>query len=311
MAEHSAFFLVGPTAAGKSAVAQHLAETGGLDIISADSMMVYRGLDIGTAKPSPADRAKVRYWCMDVVRPGDRFSVGDFRRLAEAALSDIAAHGRRVIVVGGTGLFIKSLTDGLRPLPASNPERCAYWERVLAAEGPDRLLQILRAKSPALLDSLRDPRNPRRLIRALELAERGVTRSDVSWRRPSPRVIGLALPMDVLTTRIRSRVVEMYRRGLLDEARRLMQEGLQTSPTALQAIGYAEAIACLRGECSREDAMERTILRTRQLAKRQFTWFRHQANVKWVEVAADTPVTEAAARVKELWNACGPTPIAP
>lgn len=311
MSLRSAFFLVGPTAVGKTEVGQWLAETDGFDILSADSMLAYRGMDVGTAKPSPAMRERVRYWGIDRVEPGETFSVGAFRALAESALDAVRDKGGRMIVVGGTGLYVKSLTDGLAPAPAGGSAARAYWQQVYVDGGLKRLAEELVRKSKDLYDSVRDKRNPRRLIRALELAEAGVLSRERRWdAKTSPPVVGLQLDPVRLKQRIEERVRRMFESGLIEEAERLLRAGTGPDTTAFQAIGYWEALSVLNGRSSREDAIARTATRTRHLAKRQLTWFRHQANVNWVEIRGDETVAEIGGRVLDLWRRLGPTPIA-
>ncbi len=306
-----AYVLVGPTAVGKTAVAQWIAERGGFDILSADSMLFYRGLDVGTAKPTPSERARARYWGVDVADPSERFSAGAFRQLARAAFADAAVRHAPMIVVGGSGLYVKSLTDGLADVPPAESGGRARWEAMLASGGPPALLGALRERAPALAEALRDQANPRRLIRALELAEAGVREPPRSWRATGGTPLtGLRMDPAALKVRIEARVRAMFASGLLEEADRLIAVGA-LGPTAAQAIGYAEAIACGRGECSREEAIARTAARTRQLAKRQLTWFRHQAKVHWIELDAATSVEEAARRVMEEWDRSGPVALAP
>lgn len=312
LSEKRAFFLVGPTATGKTAVAQWIAERHDFDILSADSMLVYRGLDVGTAKPGREARARVRYWGIDLVEVGERFSVGDYRAAALRALDAAAAAGRRVIVVGGTGLYVKSLTDGLdRRLPPDLSVR-ARAARLLETDGITALQAWLKSTDTELYQSLPDQRNPRRLIRALEGAVTGAKMADKSWKKPdaAPRIPGLRLPPAELYDRITARIREMYSGGLVEETRQLLAGGFDAAPTARQAIGYAEAIAVIRGECNLQEAIEQTALRTRRLAKRQMTWFRHQARVDWLEITAAQSTDQVAAMVLEHWRRHGPTPIA-
>lgn len=306
-----AFFLVGPTATGKTAVAHWLAERQAFDILSADSMLVYRGLDIGTAKPSRAERERVRYFGLDLVPLQMPFSVGDYRAAALQAIRASAAAGRRLIVTGGTGLYIKCLTDGLAPRPPRNEPVRSEAERLLAVRGIEALREWLKRLDPARLAALPDPGNPRRLIRAIELALAGATLAEGTWGAPSgsPRIPGLILPQAELYASIEERVRRMYAGGLIEEVRGLLAQGLAAAPTAAKAIGYAEAIDFIAGRRTREEAMAQTIRRTRQLAKRQLTWFRHQAQVDWLEDHAAMPVAKRAARVFEYWQAHGPTPI--
>jgi tRNA dimethylallyltransferase len=308
---HVARFLVGPTATGKSAVAQWIAEREGFEILSADSMLVYRGMDIGTAKPTPEERGRVRYWGVDVVSAGEPFNVARFLEEARRCFESAHARGMKVLVVGGTGLYIKALVDGLAGVPAADESARAGRRAVLEELGVEGLQRELRSRNPAWYAALPDPANSRRLIRALELIESGWERPPATWRGADgkPGLVGLSMVRGQLRERIAARVATMYAQGLLDETRGLLAEGFGASPTARQAVGYAEAIACVEGKVSRELAIERTVQRTRQLAKRQMTWFRHQVAVQWIDVGPSQPVEEVAARVRAEWEKLGATPV--
>ena len=310
--DRGAWFLVGPTASGKSTVAQYLAEQMACAILSADAMLVYIGMDVGVAKPSLAERARVRYYGLDLVEPRAPFSAGAYRLTALQALQDAAERQLSpLIVVGGTGLYIKSLIDGLAPRSPGQAAIRAEAERRLAAEGIGALQAWLRQVDPGWYASLADPKNPRRLIRALETALIGEAPSSKNWRvaRNSPRILGLKWSPAQLYDRIQTRVQAMFAGGLLPEVERLLQAGLADAPTARLAIGYAEAAAYLRAQCSLAAAMAATTTRTRQLAKRQMTWFRHQCNVDWLEMDATMTVAEIAGAVRAYWHTHGPTPV--
>jgi len=308
-----AFFLVGPTASGKTAVAQKLAELRGAEILSADSMLVYKGMDIGTAKPSREERLRVRYWGVDVVSPSESYNVACFMEEARRCFESAAAARKEVLVVGGTGLYIKALLAGLDDLPSAAPESRERWQRVLQREGVEGLRGALETLAPSWLAALpeSDRTNGRRLIRALELVESGVREPPRSWTavKPSCLVTGLAMAREALVVRMESRVHAMYDGGLLDEVRFLLDRGWNPACTAAQAIGYAEAIACVRGQLTRDEAMRLTAQRTRQLAKRQMTWFRHQVAVSWVEVTPTMAVDDISARVLADWGRNGPQPV--
>ncbi len=302
-------FLVGPTAAGKSAVAQRLAEEEGAWILSADAMLVYRGMDIGTAKPTASERGRVRYFGIDLVEPDQTFSVGDYVRHAREAVAMARQQGRPLYIVGGSGLYIKCLTQGLDELPPADEAIRRMAERLLADEGVEALQIRCRQADPDRYSRLDDPRNPRRLIRLLEQARAGRP-TGAEWAvRPPPVLTGLNRPADMLYNRIKERVRRMYEAGLLDEVTMLDQSYTALSRTALQAIGYREARAHLRGQLSLQDAMERTIVRTRRLAKKQMTWFRHQARVDWIDVTPSPSVSDLASRIRTHWSVHGPTPV--
>jgi len=306
----SAYILAGATATGKSGVAQALAEQMGCAILSADAMLVYKGMDIGTAKPTVAERGAVPYYGIDLVTPAEPFSTG--RWLAAAAVCTET----NLIAVGGTGLYIKALTDGIDGA-ASNPEARATWQRVFEQEGLQGLQDALRQKSPETFAALPDPSNPRRLIRALEHLDASGTlpqhwkpelRTPNSELRTSP-VIVLSMPREQLHRRILRRVERMFASGLVEEVRALREAYPVWSATAAKAIGYEEAGAMFDGTLTREQAIERIAIRTRQLAKRQETWFRHQAHAVWLDISEHEPTEDVARRVLQLWRQHGPTAI--
>ena len=313
MPGHAAFVLTGPTAAGKTAVAQFLAEQYGADILSADAMLVYRGLDIGTAKPTAEERKRVTYYGLDLVPPSGTFSVAQFLEVAQQALASTRAADRPLIVVGGTGLYVKALLQGLDTLPQPSPAVRARWRQCLAREGVGALQQALRSRAPAWLEAMRDPANGRRLVRALELVDAGLVTPPASWARQGakPAVVGLSVARALLEARIAARVDAMYEGGLLREVAALTASvPFAMWGTAAQAVGYAEAVACLAGQVTEPQARERTLIRTRQLAKRQMTWFRHQFEVSWVECCQGEATASIAARVWALWQVQGPARLA-
>ena len=312
----SAWLLAGPTAAGKSVVAQWIAERHGAAILSADAMLVYRGMDIGTAKPPPAARGAVPYLGLDCVSPGEPFSVGDWLAHARRGLAALDP-SRPVIVVGGTGLYFRALLAGLDG-QAADLARRRHWQAVHEREGLGGLWRAIESLGAAALLAPGDRHNPRRCIRALERAEsRGAEggaaarQAAGAWREgDTPVVPALCLPRGELHARIERRARRMLADGLVDEAVTLRARGA-LSATALQAIGYAEALALADGHMTAAEVLARITTRTRQLAKRQMTWFRHQLAVHWIEITGDMPVAQVAGRVLEVWRQHGPAPILP
>ncbi len=264
-----AFILVGPTASGKSSVAQLLAEQTGAPIVSADSMNIYRGMDIGTAKPTADERGTVHYSGIDLADPTEAFSVGDWLDAIKPSFQTLETP----IVAGGTGLYVKCLLAGLDEMPAADEELRARAEKMTLAE----LQAEARAAAPEAYTALADNENPRRLVRLLEHGGK----VSKPWKAELPTVVGLHVEREILLKRIAERVDQMYASGLIEEARGLL--ALELSATATKAIGYAEAFAVLKNEMTETQAKERTVIRTRQLAKRQMTWFRTQLNVEWVD----------------------------
>jgi len=290
-----AYILVGPTASGKSSVAQFLAEQTGAPVVSADSMNIYRGMDIGTAKPTAAERGTVQYSGIDLADPTDPFSVGDWLAAVRPAFqcleNKMCGGSVSPIVAGGTGLYVKCLLAGLDPMPiADEALRVRAKKMSLAA-----LQTEARSVAPEAYEVLSDKENPRRLVRLIE--NRGAPRTQ---KKELPAVIGFHVEREVLLKRIAARIDQMYANGLIEEARGLI--GLELSVTAQKAIGYAEAFAVLRGEMSEAQAKERTIIRTRQLAKRQMTWFRTQLNVEWIDTAKFQTLEELAVEVSNVWK---------
>lgn len=306
----NAWVLVGPTATGKSVVAHLLAEEMGAVVLCADAMTVYRAMDIGTAKPNPAMRARVSYFGLDLVNPDELFSAGQFREAAREA-ARAAEHDRRpLIAVGGSGLYLNALLRGLDEGPPVDPSRRAVWERLYREQGLEALQMALRERSPALFESLADPKNPRRIIRALERAETGSS-PPFRWRSSQtiPPVCGLAMEPAVLKGRIRSRVRAMMEAGLLEEAASLRARWPALSHTAKKAIGYEEAFAVLDGALDKSQAEDRISARTWQLARRQMTWFRHQLAVSWIAVTEQMTAAEIASAVRRQWEQDGPSPL--
>ncbi len=306
-----AYFLAGPTASGKTAVAQRLAEQLGCEILSADSMLIYRGMDSGTAQPTIEERGTVPYHGIALVSANESFNSWQYCEHALEVLAAMQERGARAIVVGGTGLYLKLLTHGFADAPGPDPDVRSHWEGVLAKEGVAPLAAALKEQSPSLYEAIDDPDNGRRLVRFLEWAAAGLTSPPRNWatRDAAVPMAALNVEPELLKSRIEQRVRAMYGQGLLDEVRGLLLSETGLSDTARQAIGYAEAIDLLQGRCTREEAIERTSARTRRLAKRQRTWLRTQATVEWIDVTADSRMEEIAEAVQAHWDKHGRTKI--
>jgi len=279
--------LVGPTATGKTEASIELARRLDAEIVLVDSTTVYRGMDVGTAKPSPAQRALVRHHLVDVAEPDASFSVASFQRLARTALEEIASRGRPGLLVGGSGLYFRAVVDDLE-FPGTEPVVRRTLETEAAALGPARLHERLRALDPDAAAKI-DPANARRTVRALEVA--GLTGRRFSsyaeaWERypaGSVRATGVMMAADALRARIERRAREQLEGGLVDEVRRLLEDGWGPFLTASQAIGYVEVADYLAGGLTLDEARERIVRRTRTLARRQMAWFRRDPRIRWFE----------------------------
>ncbi len=294
-------FLAGPTAVGKSAVALALAELLGGEIISVDSMQVYRGLDIGTAKPSAAARARVPHHLLDVVELTEAFDAAQFVRLATAAVQDIHGRARVPIFCGGTGLYFKAWLEGLGAAPSSDARVRAELEAAPLAD----LLRELEASDPATFARI-DRQNPRRVIRALEvirLTGKPFSAQRAEWnaehgKRSTEKVLALSREPADLRARIEARVDAMFANGLVDETRRLLAHGLAGNRNAMQALGYRQVVEHLGGGRGLAETVALVKTRTWHFARRQRTWFRRQLAAEWVPLAADAdPLAVARALV--------------
>ena len=289
--------IVGPTASGKSALALDLAERVGGEIVSADSRQVYRDLDIGTAKPTAAERARVPHHCLDLVAPSEAFDAARFRDAARAAIADIVRRGRVALVVGGTGLYVRVLLGGLCPAPPRVPA----LRRALAPEEAAALHRRLRVLDPAAAARIA-PRDRVRIVRALEVAlTTGVPLSrwqaEHGFAEPAydALVIGLARPTPELNARIAARARAMAEAGFLDEVRALRRRGLGAGAPGLSAVGYRELLACVEGRTDLATALAGTVRATRRFAKRQRTWFRRQPGIVWRHPESEAGAIAAAA----------------
>ena len=280
---------MGPTAAGKTAVAEEVARRVGGEIVSADSMQVYRGMDVGTAKPAPAMRL-VPYHLLDVVDPGEPFSAALYQQLARTAIEDTARRGRVPVVCGGTGLYVRAALDDLRfPSGQQVSAERARLEALAAEIGPDALHERLAQVDPESA-ALIHPNNVRRTIRALEMAGEGVsyasqTAGFAERRQFYPSVhIGLDMERERLYERIDARVDAMLEAGLLDEVRALLAAGFREALTAQQAIGYKELVPVIEEGAPLGEAIAAIKHASRRYAKRQLTWFRADGRIRWIDV---------------------------
>jgi tRNA dimethylallyltransferase len=282
--------LVGPTATGKSALALDLARREpAFEIVSVDSMQVYRGMDIGTAKPTAIERREVPHHLLDIADPGDDFAVADFQAAFREVVSDIEGRGRQALLVGGTGLYLRAVVDDLE-IPGRYPDTLRELEQ--SGETSEQLHRRLAALDP-LAASRMEPGNRRRVVRALEVTL-GSGRPFSSFGPgltaypPSRfRQIGLCVPAAVVATRIEDRYRAQLDAGFLDEVRVLRERPGGLSRTARQALGYRELLAHLAGDCTLDEAVDEAVRRTRQFARRQRVWFRRDPRIEWVGHTGD------------------------
>ena len=295
-------FIAGPTAVGKSEIALLLAEKLGGEIISADSMQVYRGLDIGTAKPSAAERARVPHHLIDICDLTENFDAAQFIRLAQKAVAEIQSRGHVPIFCGGTGLYFKAFLSGLGEAPATNPVLRAE----LDAASFEALLHELRERDPAAYEKI-DKQNLRRVIRAVEvirLTGKKFSTQRAQWKsearsQKNEKAFCFTRPAADMHARISARVDAMFARGLAEETRALLQHGLAENKTAMQAIGYRQVVEYLRGERPLAETVELVKSRTRQFAKRQLTWFRRHGNMEWIELKPEESLEKCARKIHE------------
>jgi tRNA dimethylallyltransferase len=281
----SVIAVVGPTASGKSDLALDLAERLGGEIVNADAMQLYRGMDIGTAKVSVEERRGIAHHQLDVLDVREEASVAAYQREARLDLAGIRSRRHRPILVGGSGLYVRAVLDRLE-IPPTDPAVRARLQEELARDGVDVLHARLMRADPIAAQAIQ-PRNGRRLVRALEVI--ALTGRPFSATLPTrefdlPAVmVGLRIPRQELDARIAARVHQMWGAGLLDEVRRLDSAGLRESRTASKALGYSQALAHLDGLLSAEQAIEDTIVSTRRFARRQESWFRPDPRIHWLD----------------------------
>ena len=294
--------IAGPTAVGKSEIALLLAEKIRGEIISVDSMQVYRGLDIGTAKPSAEQRRRVRHHLTDVADLNESFDAARFVRLATEAIADIQRRGATAILCGGTGFYFQALFEGLGDAPAADPK----LRRELEITPLPVLLQELAERDPVTFESI-DRKNPRRVVRAVEvirLTGRPFSEQRARWgfkgaRAKTAELLVLTRKQEDLHARISSRVDEMFRRGVVAETAQLLGRGLAKNQTACQAIGYRQVIEHLEGRRDLRETIELVKTKTRQFARRQLTWFRKYGSARFIELESEATPASSMAQLEE------------
>ena len=294
--------ILGPTASGKSAIAMEVARSSGAEILSVDSMQVYRGMDIGTAKPTAAERAEVRHHAIDVVEPTEAFTTARFVELADAVISDARARGVPLIATGGTPLYYKTLFEGLFEGPTANAE---VRERLRALPNDDLFKRLVEV-DPAAAARIH-VNDQMRLVRALEVYEltgRPISSFQTNWGSQRMRHhavwVGLAWEKEALNRRINARVKQMIEAGWVEEVRALLDRHGTLSKTAAEATGYHELIEHVHGRLPLADAVEQIKIATRQLARRQMKWFRRFPHVHWL--AGDSGADVLAAAARRWWD---------
>ena len=282
--------IVGPTATGKSWLGLELAVRLEGEIVSADALQAYRGFDIGTAKPTPEERRRVRHHLVDVLEPHEPYSAGEFARRGRAALDEIAVRDRRALIVGGSGLYLRALLKGMSPIPVTDSKVRSRLRQELEESGLESLWARLLDRDPATASRLEEG-DTQRVLRALEVLD-STGRPLSSWLEEDPAgegpievvEIGLTLPRSVLYDRISERVGTMIQAGWVEEVADLLRKGVGPELPAFQAIGYRELAAHLSGRETLDAAIEATIRATRRYAKRQMTWFRREPAIRWFSI---------------------------
>jgi tRNA dimethylallyltransferase len=292
--------VAGPTASGKTALAIALAEALGGEIVSCDSVAVYRLMEIGTAKPSAEERARVPHHCLDLYWPDEACTAGDYARHARAAIAEIRAHGRTPIVAGGTGLYLRALLEGLAPAPQRDEALRARLRERVERRGSAWLHRVLARLDPTAAQLIH-PNDTPKLIRSLEVtlsARQPQTAQWLAGREPlegyTVLKLGLAPPRERLYERINTRAAAMFDRGLLAETE-MLRTRFGDDCRALTSLGYAQAISVLRGESTREAAIAATQQGHRNYAKRQGTWFRREPEMHWLQGFGDDAALQTSA----------------
>lgn len=301
-------FLVGPTGCGKSDLGIRLAKKLNGEIVSCDSMLVYRGMNIGTAKVPVKARQGIRHHLMDLITPKQKFSVADYRRETLRVIADIIKRGKIPIVVGGSGLYLRALVDGIADQPVNTAKFRKKLERDAVRHGLSYLYQRLKRVDPVRAKEIL-PTDARRIIRALEIYD-ALKLKPSAWQKTAQgldalgyayQLVGLVRDRAELYERINQRVDSMMASGFVREVRRLKRAGF--SLTSRQAIGYSEVLKYLSGEMTYEDVVAMIKQRSRNLAKKQLTWFRREKRIRWISVSGNSHLTEGLRQIAEEWKA--------
>ncbi|NLO86864.1 MAG: tRNA (adenosine(37)-N6)-dimethylallyltransferase MiaA [Clostridiales bacterium] len=306
MTKSGVIAIVGATASGKSSLALVLAEKLNAEIICMDSMQIYRGMDIGTAKPTMDEQARVPHHLLDIIDPMEPFAVADYVRYAEHAIADVTQRGRVPMLVGGTGLYLQALMHGLALGGVKSDEavRSKFVDISNEPQGNLRLYFMLDAVDPITAKRLH-PNDVRRVIRALEVFElTGIPMSEQKQDKPDKPYeifpIGLLMPRELLFERIALRVHQMMAAGLIAEVEQLLNSGISPDAQSMQGIGYKEMVPVIKGEQTTEEAAGQLILNTRHFAKKQGTWFRKEKEIHWIDALSSTNVHEAASAIQSF-----------
>lgn len=302
------WILTGPTASGKTDIALKISESIGAEIVSADSMLVYRGMDIGTEKPSLAVRSKIPHHLIDIVEPWEEYSVGRYVKDFEVVTQGLYRQGKQFIVVGGTALYLKAIMDGLFEGPPADWEYRNYLKAVSVEKGPGYLHKMLSDIDPETAVKLHF-NDQKRIIRALEVFKttgQRISSFQTQFGCKNPKynctLVAIAYDRDVLYKRIETRVDRMFTRGLVDEVRTLLNNPLGLSKQASQALGYKEIIDFFNGKYTLSEVSNEIKQRTRRFAKRQMTWFRSFPNIHWIHASADGDTTRLSEEVMQCFT---------
>lgn len=300
--------VTGPTASGKTRLSLELTRLLDAEIVSVDSRQIYRGLDVGTAKATLSERARAPHHGLDLLEPDEPYSAGRFARDARAWIREIRSRSRTPILVGGSGFYLKALMEPLFREPPLDDERVERLRDHLERYPREKLEAWVRVLDPERTEVATEG-GRQRLTRTIEVAllsgrplSRWHEEQEAEGRAVRGRVVCLTLPRDELDRRIRDRAERMVREGLVEEVRRLLRAGYGPDDPGLTGAGYPEIVELLHGSCSREEAVDRIAVRTRQYARRQLTWFRNQLSDDVVRIDACAPLAEQVERAAEAWN---------